>query len=137
MGPSLRAQLNLPPFQGLEPGVQRVQQAIPVDYTTDVGEAVRCEAFLEFRNLTEDQVDAARDYVAQRDWTGFGQRTYDMARRTAGTSAPDPVDRVMGEILDREFTEAAEDAVPAASRAIDATGPAINGWRMACPTGQR
>lgn len=131
------AQLNLPPFQTLEPGVQRIQQAIPVDYTTVTGKAVQCEAFLEFRNLADAQMDVARTYVAQRDWSGFGQQAYDLARRAAGSSSPDLVDRALGEVLDQRLTDAAEDAVPTASKAIDATGPAINGHSMACSTGQR
>ncbi len=131
------AQLNLPPFQTLEPGIQRIQQPIPVDYAIDTGKAVRCQAFLEYRNLTQRQMDTARTYVAQRDWSGFGQQAYDTAKRTAGTSAPDPVDRAFGDILDREFRKVAQDAVPIASSQIDATGPTISGYSMSCPTGQR
>lgn len=124
-------------FQTLEPGVQRVQQPIPVEYVIETGKRVRCEAFLKYRNLTSDQMDAARTYVEQRNWSGFGQQAYDTAKATVGTSAPDRVDKAMRKVLDQEFAEAAAAAVPGASTAIEASGPAVNGHSMACPTGQR
>jgi hypothetical protein len=131
------AQLDLPPFQGLEPGVQRVQQPIPVDYVIDTRKDVRCEAFLEYRNLTSDQMEAARTYVERRDWSSFGQRAYDTAKRTTTAATPDAVDRALGDVLDRELAEVARAAVPAASRTAGTDGPAVSGWSMACPTGQR
>lgn len=131
------AQLNMPPFQTLETGVQRIQQPIPVNYTTNAGKAVRCEAFLEYRSLTDDQMDAAQSYVAHHDWAGFGEQAYAEAKATAGTSAPDPVDRALGGVLDREFRAAATAAVPGVSSTIDAAGPTVSGYSMACPTGQR
>ena len=131
------AQLNLPPFQSLEPGVQRVQQPIPVNYVIDTGKNVRCEAFLEYRGLTSDQMEAARTYVEQRDWSGFGQQAYDTAGRTTAASTPDAVDHAFGDVLDRELRAAAHAAVPAASPSAVTDGPTISGWSMACPTGQR
>ncbi len=131
------AQLRVPPFQGLEPGVQRIQEPIPVDYVTAAGKDVRCQAFLEFRNLTEDQLDAAHTYVAQRDWSGFGQQAYNTAEKTAGSAAPDSVDRALGEVLVGELTDAAEQAVPVARHDMYATGPAINGHSMTCALGPR
>ena len=130
-------QLAVPPFQTLEPGIQRIQEPISVDYVTVTGKDVQCEAFLEFRNLNQDQLDAARIYVATRDWSRFGQQSYDTAKKTAGSSAPDPVDRALGEVLDAKMTDMAAEAVPAAVRAVDTGGPEITGWSMACPTGQR
>jgi hypothetical protein len=132
------AQLNRPPFQTLEPGVQRIEEPIPLDYVTAAGKDVQCQAFLEFRNLTDDQVEAARTYVADRNWSGFGQRSYDTARRTATPTTVDSVDRELGEVIYQELLDTARDAVPGAGVGNpDATGPNYNGHSMYCPTGQR
>lgn len=131
------AQLGMPPFQTLEPGVQRIQQPITVDYTTVTGKDVQCEAFLEYRHLQQDQLEEARAYVAERDWSSTGQQAYDTAKRTAKPATPDAIDETFNEILDARLEELAEQAVPGAVHDLHTEGPAISGWSMACPTGQR
>lgn len=130
-------QLNLPPFQTLEPGIQRVQQPIAVDYVIVTGKSVQCEAFLEFKNLDERQMDDARAYVASRDWSGFGQQTYNTAKRTAGSSTPDAIDEAFQVVMENKMEAVAERAVPGAVHKMNTGGPEISGWSMYCPTGQR
>lgn len=131
------AQLGMPPFQGLEPGVQRIQAPIAVDYISVTGKNVQCEAFLEFRHLSQDQLDDARTYVAARDWSRTGQQAYDTAKNVATSSEPDAVDQAFNEVLDERMEKLAVHAVPGAVRNVDAAGPQITGWSMSCPTGQR
>lgn len=131
------AELHVPPFQTLEPGVQRVQEPVPVDYTIDTGKDVHCQAFLEFRNLTGDQLAAARTYVAHHDWSGFGQRAYAAAERRAAHSS-DSVESALAAVLDDEFADLAPLAVPGVSvHHRSDEGPTYNGNSMSCPTGQR
>jgi hypothetical protein len=69
--------LKIPPFQGLDNDMYRTQTAIPVDFTMQSGQRVHCQAFLEFRYLSNAQAAQADRYVQQHDWSGFGQSLYD------------------------------------------------------------
>ena len=135
------AQLDVPPFQTVPAGVQRLQQPVPVDYVTSNGKPVRCQAFLEFHDLTDAQVEAAEDHLAARDWSGFGQQAYDTARRMPDRLSPDPVDTALGVVIGDELTELARAAVPGVEIPTlpdhDTDGPTYNGYAMSCPTGQR
>lgn len=131
------AQLGMPPFQTLEPEVQRVQAPIAVDYVSVTGKNVHCEAFLEFRHLSQDQLDDAQTYVAARNWSSTGQQAYDTAKNAAKSSEPDAVDQAFNEVLDARMEKVAARAVPGAVHNADTAGPQITGWSMSCPTGQR
>lgn len=131
------AQLGMPPFQTLEPGVQRVQQPIAVNYVSVTGKDVRCQAFLEFRHLRHDQLEGARTYVAAQDWSRTGQQAYDAAKRAVGSTAPDAVGDAFNEVLDAKMESVAEQAVPGAVRDVNTKGPEITGWSMTCRTGER
>ena len=112
-----------------------------MDYITRGGKPVRCQAFLEFRHLSDDQVRAARDHLAGRNWTGFGQHAYDTARKMPDHLSPDPVETALGVVIGDELTELAREAVPGVHVPTgpdhDVSGPVYNGYSMSCPTGQR
>lgn len=108
-----------------------------MNYVTVTGKDVRCQAFLEYRHLDRHQLNQARAYIANRDWSGTGQQAYDTAKATAPSLTPDTVDEAFSDILDIRFEQLAKQAVPGAVRDIDTEGPQISGWSMACPTGQR
>jgi hypothetical protein len=122
---------KIPPFQSLPADQYRTQTAIPVDYTTTSGQAVRCQAFLEYLHLSVAEADQAQAYVRQHDWTGFGQRLYD-----AGAPAHERAEHAQSRVLDAldpALTAVEHEAVPSAAPKGSATdGASISGWSIVC-----
>ena len=86
-------QLSIPPYVETGPGVERVEDPIPVDYTTDAGTALDCNLYLEFRDVSAAQrarLDAMGDDPV---WRGFGQRVYDALpdQNRAVQDGPEPL----------------------------------------------
>ena len=81
------AQMGIPPFQGIEDGLQRTTTAIPVDYVESDGHEVRCLAFMEFRNLDAVADSEVEHFIKASDWTGFGQGLFDTAQANATQSS--------------------------------------------------
>lgn len=132
------AQLHVPPFQTLEPGVERISTAVPVDYVERSGRPVTCEAFLEFRQLDRSSRDQVTRYLQEQDWTGFGQTAYDTAAaRTKSSSEPTTTD-VFYEIVDEDLAAAATRALPGVPvNDRHSAGVIFSGSAMSCRPGTR
>ncbi len=65
--------------------VTRVEEPIPVSYTTDTGVTVSCTAYVE-SSVFAPQLAAVTDYYKSHDFTdaGIGQRIYEYALVLAG-----------------------------------------------------
>lgn len=123
--------MKLPPFQSSEAGIYRVHSAIPVDFTMAAGEAVRCQAFLEYLNLSVPQSEQAESYVEQRNWSGLGQQLFDQTA-SAGETYEQAQTRVES-ALDPMLNEVAQAAVPAAApKGSTTSGAKVSGWSMVC-----
>lgn len=66
-------ELSIPPFQTIPDSVQRVSTGIPVNYEETDGSSARCLAFLEFADLSSDQLGRVYSYVRGTDWQGYGE----------------------------------------------------------------
>ncbi len=126
-------QLSIPPFVGLDPGVERTTEGVPVNFRTDDGTEISCQAFVEFRDVTDQQRQQINDMVRSTDWTGYGQRTYDAlppARRSMDT-APGPIGgRVMPDLYQRAL-----DAAPGTSLRSHDGDPTVTGGTIRCTYG--
>lgn len=67
-------QLGIPPFQGTDPGSERIATPIPVEYTNSLGKQVRCQAFTEWEDLTADQRATLDTLGEDPFWVGYGDR---------------------------------------------------------------
>jgi hypothetical protein len=123
--------MKLPPFQSSEAGMYRVHSAIPVDFTMADGEAVRCQAFLEYLNLSVLQSEQAESYVEQRSWSGLGQQLL-VQTASVGETYEQAQARVEA-ALDPVLNRAAQAAVPAAApKGAPTSGAKVSGWSMVC-----
>lgn len=114
------AQLNIPPFQTTEPGIQRIYRAVPVDYQLTSGRRASCDAFVETRGASGAQLRRIEAMIASTNWAGYGQRTYAQlpAGARAVTTAPGPIaDVVLSDLKKRAL---------AAAPGSDVTGGAIS-----------
>lgn len=112
-------QLGVPPFQTLEPGLAR-SYAVPVEWRTDAGTLVSCDAFLEFSDQDPGQRDRINAMIAEGDWQGYGQQLYDAlpAADKDVQTGPGPV----GPVVSRDL----------ARRAIEASAGPVTGGAMSC-----
>jgi hypothetical protein len=67
-------QLGIPPFQGTDPGSERIATPIPVEYTNSLGKQVRCQAFTEWEDLTAEQRTTLTMLGEDPFWVGYGDR---------------------------------------------------------------
>ena len=131
-------QLSIPPFVGLEAGVERVLEPIALPYTTDAGTVVDCTMYLEFTDVTEAQREALNSLSADPIWRDFGQEVYDglPAESRAIQSGPEEVwsARVEQRVVDEAVASA-----PGLQLRADEGIPSIHGWTIRCeyPQGQR
>lgn len=131
-------QLSIPPFVGIEPGVERVTEPISVDYTTDKGTVVDCDLYVEFTNVTHGQRDALNAMSSNPRWDGFGQRTYDRLpaanRRTQ--NGPEPL---WSERVAEAVTAEALGSIPGLKLQASNDTASIYGTTTRCeyPEGQR
>lgn len=112
-------QLGIPPFQTLDAGLAR-SGAVPVEYRTDAGTLVSCQAFLEFREEDARTREAVNTMITEGDWADYGQRMYDAlppADRLVKT-APGPAGEAALEDLKRRALGA---ALPAGDTRITGT----------------
>lgn len=54
---------------------------IPISYVTDEGNAVECTYSLAVTSWDGTNVTEAKDWIASHDWTGIGQRGYDLGEQ--------------------------------------------------------
>lgn len=73
-GTTAAYRLHIPPFQGLEPAIERTTVGIPVDYLNYRDRRIHCEAFIEFIGVTPAQRRQINALATDTDWTGYGQR---------------------------------------------------------------
>ncbi|MFK3677982.1 hypothetical protein ACI2IP_09625 [Microbacterium sp. NPDC090218] len=75
---------------------------IPISYVTDEGNAVECTYSLAVTSWDGTNVTEAKDWIASHDWTGIGQRGYDLGEQNPtnpGDAGVDP--ELTQEDLDR------------------------------------
>lgn len=115
-------QLGVPPFQTLEPGLAR-SHAVPVEWRTDAGTLVSCDAFLEFSDRDPEQRARINTMITDGDWDGYGQRLYDAlpAADKDVQTGPGPVGQVVSRDLQRRALEAS--AGPVSGSAMSCTYP--------------
>ncbi|WP_454173092.1 hypothetical protein [Microbacterium maritypicum] len=54
---------------------------IPISYVTDEGNTVECTYSLAVTSWDGTNVTEAKDWIASHDWTGIGQRGYDLGEQ--------------------------------------------------------
>jgi len=123
-------QLGIPPFQTLEPGIQRTMTGIPVNWINSRGEAYQCQAFIEYRNLNAEQRERLEQVAQYTRWDGYGQRVLDSLALPA--ASPEDEEQAISDVLDKDLRSAALAAVPAMSESAASEGPALNGWSRSC-----
>ena len=125
------AQMSIPPFQGIEDGLQRTTTAIPVDYVESDGHEVRCLAFMEFRNLDAAADSEVEHFIKVTDWAGFGQGLFDSAKANATQSRTATYQ--LGTLVDAALYENAAKVLPGLHRGPSiTTDVTFNGSSMSC-----
>ncbi|MDP3952040.1 hypothetical protein [Microbacterium sp.] len=75
---------------------------IPISYVTDTGRSVECSYSLAIRSWNGTDVTAAKAWIASHDWTGIGQRGYDLATQNPlKVGDPDMDPEISQETLDQ------------------------------------
>ncbi|TWP32748.1 hypothetical protein [Leekyejoonella antrihumi] len=122
-------QLSVPPFQSLEPGLQRTSHGVPFTYRTDSGTLVVCEAFVEFSGVTGRQRRQINAMVTDTSWAGYGQRTYNAlpAKKRAVQDGPGPT----GDAILNDLEQRALRAAPG-TKLRAAQGPMVTGGAISC-----
>lgn len=131
-------QLSIPPFVETEPGVERVNEPISLDYTTDKGTVLDCDLYLEFTDVTQAQRDALNALSSDAKWQGFGQSTYDGLpdANRATQNGPEPL---WSERVNEAVNKEALATIPGLQLRADPGTPSIHGSTTRCdyPEGQR
>ena len=131
-------QLSIPPFVGLEPGVERVTEPIAVDYRTDAGTVLDCDLYLKFRDVTPEQRLSLNELSKDPMWRGFGQRIYDSlpAKNRAVQDGPEELWTVR---VDARVYAEALDSTPGLTFHGPPGSPSLQGSTTRCeyPEGQR
>lgn len=125
-------QLSIPPFQTLEPGLERAMTGIPVNYRSSAGQDVECLAFIEFRNLNAVQREQIEQVASDDRWDGYGQRVLDAL--VMSDASPEDQQLAIGEVVGEDLYLAAKSAVPPIVHAeTGATeGPIFSGSSLSC-----
>ncbi|WP_020576830.1 hypothetical protein [Actinopolymorpha alba] len=136
-GTTAAHQLNIAPFQTLEPGLERTTTAIPVDYVNYRDRMVHCQAFIEFSGVTSTQRGQINVLVADTDWTGYGQRLIDSVPASDRTNVDDEA-AALGDALTADLTSRTLEAVPGLTAANQPGVPRVTGGSWSCrgPGGQ-
>jgi hypothetical protein len=75
---------------------------IPIFYVTDEGTTVECTYSLAVTSWDGTDVTEAKEWIASHDWTGIGQRGYDLSERNPDSVGDPDVDpELTQEDLDR------------------------------------
>ena len=112
--------MSVPPFMTLEPGKQRVYE--PIEFVADWGngEQRKCQLFLEFRGLDNDEIERVAAYVRAKDWSSW---TDDLSDAATDDS------RVLSDRFLSELRNVLPDIdAPSAS----GTGPVMAGYGTSC-----
>lgn len=104
------SQLRIPPFQGLEPGLQRSAAHIPVNYRDLNGDDYRCQYFIEYRDLDRDQIQQVERFISDSDWSGLGSRLYEEAEARGGDW--EAIHRRAGDAVSEEIEDRTRKAFP-------------------------
>ena len=124
-------QLSVPPFVSTEPGVERVTDPIPVDYTTDAGTVLDCGLWLEFRNVSDAQRANLDAMATDPMWQGFGQRVYD-ALPEQNRAVQDGPESLWSERVNEQVYAEALRANPGLTLRGPADGPSLVGATTRC-----
>jgi hypothetical protein len=65
---------------------------IPISYVTDEGTTVECTFSLAVRSWDGTNVTEAKEWIASHDWTGIGQRGYDLGEKNPDSVGDPDVD---------------------------------------------
>lgn len=118
--------MSVPPFMTLEPGLQRLYE--PIDYvaTWESGEQRRCQLFLEFKGLDDDELEDVAAYVRAKNWASWRE---DLSDAATGEDGPE---------LRERFRVELQSVVPGLRvvSASEAPGPIITGYGTSCEDGQ-
>lgn len=122
------AQLQMPPFQGTEPGLVRIYE--PVNFTyDDVRGTHECQLFLEGTRLDEQQIAALRAVAKDPDVA----RAISIAseRDANPTSAPPPG---LGDHVSQVVWQAVHQALPEVKRGLEGEPdqPTYTGYATYC-----
>lgn len=104
---------------------------IPISYVTDEGTPVECTYSLAVRSWEGANVTEAKEWIASHDWTGIGQRGYDLAQANpVNLGDPDVDSALTQEDLDRAtvsagISTAVVDEIPA--ELLDGVGVGTSG----------
>lgn len=75
---------------------------IPISYVTDAGNSVECTYSLAIRAWDGTDITEATEWIASHDWTGIGQRGYDLAiQNPLKVGDPDTDPEITQDALDR------------------------------------
>lgn len=75
---------------------------IPISYVTDEGKTVECTYSLAVTSWDGTDVTEAKEWIASHDWTGIGQRGYDLGEKNPDSVGdPDVAPELTQEDLDR------------------------------------
>jgi hypothetical protein len=137
-GTTAAYQLSVPPFQTIEQGVERTSVGIPVDYVNYRDRQVRCEAFIEFTEVTDRQRQQINTLVSGTDWTGYGQRLVESIPAAQRVTV-DQEAQALSRDIDADLTARTLRAVSGVAAPDPAAkGPRLTGSSMSCtePGGQ-
>lgn len=131
-------QMSIPPYVGLEPGVERVTEPIRLTYTTDAGTVLDCQVYLEFTNVRPEQRAGLNALAELPLWTGFGQSVYDSLPADSRAQQDGPEETWMDRVSHRIYVEASA-AVPHLMLNASGAVPSVHGLTTRCdyPQGQR
>lgn len=120
-------QLSVPPFQTVPQGLERTTDGVPVKYRTDAGTRVSCQAFVEFRDVTDLQRKQVNAMITDTSWSGYGQRMYNqLPTKLRGADHG-----AMGEAVLNDLEQRALEAAPGTTLRAN-HGPTITGGAMSC-----
>lgn len=123
-------ELSIPPFQTTPPGVIRIQPGIPVNYTNSLGRQVECLAFMEFKNIDNDQYTRLAAIRESPVWVGWGDRTLQELGVTDAT--PQQQFSEISSAASEEMLRQARTVIPDLVAGRDADGPVFSGTAMSC-----
>lgn len=128
--------MQIPPFQGLEPGLERTTAGIPVDYINYRQRPVHCLAFIEFADVTPTQRTQINAFASRTDWTGYGQSIVDSSPTATRSSLDDDLRALQS--LGPDLSRRTVAAVAGLSARPVPKEPRITGYSMSCtgPGGQ-
>lgn len=130
-GTTAAYQLHVPPFQTLEPGLERTTVGIPVDYVNYRDRRIHCEAFIEFSSVTPAQRHQINALATDTDWTGYGQRLVE-GIPIGDRATLDGEGWALSQALDSDLTARTLRTVPGLAADASPKAPHLTGSSMSC-----